>query len=74
MQDLIPLGQFVQIADHHFGRGLDLNSLLEGVIGFDVAAMQGLAIVTTMGIEGSNVLTFFDDTEVFQIGISGQQI
>ncbi len=48
VQYLIALRQITQILHDHVSRGLDLDGLFQGVIGFDVTTVQGLAVVTAV--------------------------
>ena len=58
--------------DNHLGRALHPHRLLKGVIGLDIAAVDGLAVVGGLGIHLGQLVVALHQSNPSQIGVAGQ--
>ena len=60
-----------RVALDHFGRALHLEGLLKRVIGFDVAAVDRLAVAAGLGVHLGQLVVALHQGEVAQVGVAG---
>ena len=74
MHDLVALArrQFGGVIDHHRRRALDLQRFVQRVIGLDVAAVDGLAVVVGVGVHLRRAVVFLDQQQTFEVRVASQ--
>jgi hypothetical protein len=70
MHDAVALArrQLGGVVDHHRRRALHRQRLVQRVVGLDVAAVDGLAVVVGVGVDLRRAVVFLQQQQTFEVG------
>lgn len=72
--DIVPVGDVVCVGDDHVCGFFDVFGFVAGVVGLDVAGMEGLAVAGAVGVEGCQLVVFFEQKEVVLVGVAAERV